>query len=197
MRLFSLFSCLCCAHLLCAETSFCDSSSIVNPKANFDFLGKKQVSYKQKPRIQQRPLIEQRENKDRAIIFYRTGGDSSVFMKFSFSIEDGVFIDSSRSLIEEYNRDNDVIIQSAKSLEPNWMIGEGYDNHIQIVAVEKRSYLVKDYRIFDADCPIFIRLQDGVCVFRSKAGPWSRDHIKAIWKESIKPRRQPSIHCER
>ncbi len=193
MRIFSLFSCLCCAHLLCAETSLCDSSSIVHPKGNFDFLENKQESYKARPRIQQRPLIEQRENRNRAILFYRTGGETSVF--YSYAVQDGELVNTSRSVLEEYNRDNDVIIESAKSIEQPWMVGEGYENHIQLVPVEKRNHLVKDYKIFDADCPVLIRLQDGVCVFRSRAGPWSRDHLKAMWKESIKPRRQPAIQC--
>ena len=112
-----------------------------------------------------------------------------------FSIEEGVFLDTSRSYIDEYNRDNDVILESAKSIEQPWMVGEGYDNHIQLVPVEKRNYLVKDYKIFDADCPVFIRLQDGVCVFRCNPGPWNRDELKAMWKESVRPRRQPAIQC--
>lgn len=196
MRFLSLLSCLCCAFLICADTCFCDSLGIFNPNEKVDLLlPKKKVFVIAEPEIQQRILIEQRENKDRAILFYRTGGDSSVFMKFAFSIEDGIFIDNSRSSIEEYNLDNDVILQSSKSIEQPWMVGEGYENHIQLVPVEKRNYLVKDYKIFDADCPVFIRLQDGVCVFRCKAGPWSIDHLKAMWKESIKPRRQPAIQC--
>ena len=171
---------------------------MIPPKGRFEFLGgRKQELYEPRPRIQQRPLIEQRENKDRAILFYRTGGDSYVFHSLTFSIEDGVVINNSRSCIEDYNRDNDVILESAKSIEQTWMVGEGYENHIQLVPVEKRNYLVKDYKIFDAECPVFIRLQDDVCVFRSRAGPWSRDHLKAMWKESIKPRRQPAIQCDR
>jgi len=136
-----------------------------------------------------------RENRDRAIIFYRTGGDSSVFYSYSFA--DGMVVNNSRSHIIDYDRVNDIVLESAKSIGPPWRVGPGYDSHIQLVPVEKRSYLVKDYKIFDADCPVFIRLQDGVCVFRCQAGPWSRDHIKAMWKSAIKPRRHPAIQCER
>ena len=194
MRFLILSSCLICAHLLCAETSFSDSSSIIHPKESFDFLGKKQEYYKWKPRIQHRSLIEQRENKNRAILFYRTGGDSSVF--YGYKIEDGTLVNIGTSFVSDYNRDNDVILESAKSIGQPWTVVEGYENHIQLISVEKRNYLVKDYKIFDADCPVFIRLQDGVCVFRSRAGPWSRDHLKAMWKESIKPMRHQAIQCQ-
>ena len=195
-RFLIILSCMICVHFICGETSFCDSSRIIHQKSSFKTSEQnKRPPRKGKSKITERPLIELRENKDRAILFYRTSGYSSVFTSYSFSIEDGVFVDSSTSYVSDYNRNNDVILKSASEIRGAWMIGEGRDNHIQMVPIEKRSYLNKDYRVFDADCPVFIRLQDGVCVFRCSAGPWSPDHLKAMWKESIKPRRPPAIQC--